>query len=375
MIALISLVLFLYPVLRLVVPLPVSKKGKCAAGLFILLVSLKHFFLQWSGSLSSPELPRLVILFAGWLYVALVFLFILLLLRDIVLLLLLGFAYRHKSVRLAITNPVASVLLAACAFLCASWGVWQAIRLPDIHAMSVRFDALPKELDGLVVVQITDLHTSRLNPEENVRMLVESVNRTNPDFIMLTGDLVDGSVAHRENDVAPLKDLKAKYGVYGVVGNHEYYSGYRPWYRHFAALGITMLDNSHVVRHINGKPVVIAGVTDPVATRFGTPAPDAALAFQGAPTDAFRILLAHQPRGSAQYARQGAHLQLSGHTHGGQIIGLDRIVALFNEGYLLGWYAVDGTSLYVSSGAHQWNGFPVRFGVNAEVARITLRTP
>jgi predicted MPP superfamily phosphohydrolase len=110
-----------------------------------------------------------------------------------------------------------------------------------------------------------------------------------------------------------------------------------------------------------------------VAARFGLPLPDCAAALAGAPEEAPRVLLNHRPAGAEENARYGVDLQLSGHTHGGQILGLGAFVSRFNEGYLHGWYTAGGMPLYVSSGAGLWNGFPVRMGVPSEIARITLR--
>jgi predicted MPP superfamily phosphohydrolase len=135
-----------------------------------------------------------------------------------------------------------------------------------------------------------------------------------------------------------------------------------------------MLLNSHVVLEIRGQKLVVAGVTDMVAERFSLPGPDLAQALAGAPKDAARILLDHRPGNAPANAGAGVDLQLSGHTHGGQIVGINQLVARFNQGFLYGWYQVGAMRLYVSSGAGLWNGFPVRLGVPAEIARVVLRS-
>jgi predicted MPP superfamily phosphohydrolase len=208
-----------------------------------------------------------------------------------------------------------------------------------------------------------------------VSALTEKINALNPDLIALTGDIVDGFPLRRMESITPLRDLRARWGVFACAGNHEYYADYRQWMRVFPSLGINMLLNQHMVLRVREREIVIAGITDIAALRYGLPLPDSAAALAGAPEKALRIMLAHRPSEAADTARAGVDLQLSGHTHGGQIIGINQIVAEFNQGYLQGWYQVDKMMLYVTPGAGLWSGFPVRLGVDSEIAFITLRAP
>jgi predicted MPP superfamily phosphohydrolase len=141
---------------------------------------------------------------------------------------------------------------------------------------------------------------------------------------------------------------------------------------HIAALGIRMLLNEHAVLRINSQPLVLAGVSDEAAARFGLEEPDIGKALAGAPSDAPRILLAHRPKGSAEHARHGVLLQVSGHTHGGQTFLSQPLVKSLNDSYLHGLYAVHGMTLYVGAGAALWGGYPVRFGMPSEVALLRL---
>lgn len=374
MITLCSLVLFAWVVFRLVMPLPMSMAARLGIAALILLVSLKHFFFQhFFGGLASPELPRFIIILAGWLYATLLFLFILVVIRDIAgcalwLACKAGFAIDLKFM----TWP-AALGMVMLSLACSTYSLYEAIRLPDIKKKEVLLKHLPSELDGLTIVQITDLHVNAFNPESQVRKVVETINGIRPDLILLTGDIADGTTENRKNDIAPLKNLKAQYGIYGAVGNHEYYSNYDAWQARLAELGIHMLNNSHVTLSIHGTPLVVAGITDQAAATFGKPLPDIGKALENAPENTIRILMAHRPQNAAAHAKAGINLQLSGHTHGGQIIGFDRIVAHFNENLLSGWYDIDGMKLYVSPGVSLWNGFPVRFGVPAEIPVFILR--
>jgi len=374
MINLYSLILFAYVALRLIAPLPVSMPGKICTAILVLLISLKHFFIMhFFGGLTSPDLPRIAIIISGWLFVTLTFLFTLLVIRDLAGSLLWIAGKAGIGTHRPVTGLPLSLAIVVLAFSCSTYSLYGAIRNPDIKKMDVTLKRLPKSLDGLTIVQITDLHVNAFNPGHKVQEIVESVNALNPDLILFTGDMVDGSTIKRDADVLPLKNLRAKYGVFGSAGNHEYYSGYDAWQEKFSQLGIRMLNNSHTVLSVNGTTLVLAGITDPVAAQFHRPVPNVAEALKNAPVDAIRILMAHRPKDATIHATAGIDLQLSGHTHGGQIMGLNLIVARFNENLLMGWHDIGNMKLYISTGANLWNGFPARFGVPGEIPVITLR--
>ena len=225
--------------------------------------------------------------------------------------------------------------------------------------------------DGLTVAALADLHADGITREDRIRKIVERTNALNPDIVVIAGDFVDGTVSEHGGDLRPLADLKARYGVFGVPGNHEYYSGYEEWMEFLSALGIRMLLNEHALA--GGEAVVLAGVTDPVAGLMGKEEPDISKALQGAPEKGVRILVSHQPRLAREAAEHGVDLQVSGHTHGGMITGMDRLVARFNEGFVSGLYTVGHMKLYVSNGSGIWNGFPIRIGVPSEIVLIRLR--
>jgi len=173
--------------------------------------------------------------------------------------------------------------------------------------------------------------------------------------------------------VAALRGLHAPDGVFVIPGNHEYFFDEPAWMRHFTGLGMRPLENSHTVIARRGAQLVLAGVTDLSASQAGYPMPDLARALNGAPPGAPVILLDHQPRNARAAAAQGVALQLSGHTHGGLIVGLDRIFALANAGFVSGLYDVGGMQLYVNNGTALWGGLALRLGKPSELTRITLR--
>jgi predicted MPP superfamily phosphohydrolase len=170
----------------------------------------------------------------------------------------------------------------------------------------------------------------------------------------------------------PLADLQAPDGVIAITGNHEYYAQYQAGCRRLRALHMQVLENSHLQVRRGDAALTIAGVTDPVAARYGCRCRIWTLHWPGADPSAPVILLDHRPR-NARGAARGVTLQLSGHTHGGQIIGMDQLVKRANGGYVSGRYEVDGMTLYVSNGAGLWAGFPARIGVPSEITLITLR--
>jgi predicted MPP superfamily phosphohydrolase len=329
-------------------------------------------FHRWSelssGSVFSPEFPRPVVALFNWAFGAIVLLALLLLVLDAGLLLAIpfkgGFVTAPDAVRYG---------LAALAAVLAAIGVQQAMRIPPLRDVEVGIPGLPAQFDGYTILQLTDLHISRLFPAAWARTVVERSNALGVDLIAITGDLIDGTLEARRADIEPLRDLKATDGVWVISGNHEYIFGYSAWMAHFAALGLLSLENRHIVLDRNGGKLVIAGITDRASRRRGHQVRDLAAVLEGAPRDAPIVLLDHQPSDARLAAKLGVALQLSGHTHGGLIMGVDRLAAPANAGYVSGRYDVDGMTLYVNNGTALWPGFALRLGRPSELTRITLR--
>ena len=210
-------------------------------------------------------------------------------------------------------------------------------------------------------------------------------SRTIQRYISAIGAVDDQYLKERAADVAPLADLHAPLGVWGCPGNHEYYSDYPAWRPVLRRLGIRMLDNEHALLRHRGRPFLLLGVTDPASSRFGLPCPDLegtlrqALsvlpdgnAHGDAPGLIPTLLLAHRPA-LFSAIRGRVTLQLSGHTHGGMLLGPDLLVAAFNDGYVRGAYGDARSRLVVSPGCGLWGGFPYRLGVPGEVSLWVLR--
>jgi predicted MPP superfamily phosphohydrolase len=334
------------------------------------LVALQ--FHRWSklssGSVFSPEFPRGVVALFNWALGSIFLLALLQLLLDVGLLVGMlihgGIVNAPDGIRYA---------LGALAAVAAAIGVHQAMRIPPLKDVEVGIRQLPRQFEGYTILQLTDLHISRLFPASWARAVVERSNKLGVDMIVITGDLIDGTLDARRADIEPLQDLKATDGVYVISGNHEYVFGYSVWMAHFAALGLLSLENRHIVLNRDGGKLVLAGISDRASRRVGNPVRDLAAVLEGFPKSVPVILLDHQPSDARHAAKLGVALQLSGHTHGGLILGIDRLAARANAGFVSGRYDVDGMTLYVNNGTALWPGFALRLGRPSELTRITLR--
>lgn len=359
----------LFVIARFLWPLRWSLRSRLAAAVILLLASQYHLYSRLSsGSVFSPEFPREIVIAFNWAFSAILLLALLQLALDIMTLAASLVRWR----RLAIA-PAVRYGLAAAAMALAAIGVQQAIRVPPLKEVEIFIAKLPPQFDGYQVVQLTDMHISRLFDAPWTRAVVANANGLGADLIVVTGDMIDGAIVDRAPDVAPLRGLHARDGVYVIPGNHEYFFGHDAWMQYFSDLGMRALDNSHAVIARGGAQLVLAGVTDLTAPNSGLPAPDVAQALKGAPAGTAVVLLDHQPRNARHASALGVSLQLSGHTHGGLIAGLDRLFALANGGFVSGLYGVDGMQLYVNNGTALWPGLALRLGRPSELTRITLR--
>ena len=250
-------------------------------------------------------------------------------------------------------------------------GFINARRRAGIRTVDVPIDGLPSALHGFSIAQITDIHVGATIKHAYVNRIVDAVNALQADIVAVTGDLVDGSVARLAGHTEPMRRLTARHGVFFVTGNHEYYSGAHAWIAELRRLGLSVLMNEHIVLVHQGESIVIAGVTDFNAHHFDpSHRSDPARAIAGAPQQAVKVLLAHQPRSAFAAAKAGYHLQLSGHTHGGQFFPWNVVVRLI-EPFTSGMYRLGELSLYVSRGTGYW-GPPKRFGAPSEITHLRL---
>jgi predicted MPP superfamily phosphohydrolase len=291
-------------------------------------------------------------------------LFVLTLVRDVSLLLGAGSleGFRDYS---ALAVPVLAALATLAGFV-------NARRRARVKHVDVPIANLPAPLHGFSIAQISDVHVGATIKRAYLDGIVDAVNELEADMIAVTGDLVDGSVRQLARHTEPLARLSARHGAFFVTGNHEYYSGAHAWVDEVRRLGLSVLMNEHVVLEHEGEAVVVAGVTDYGAHHFD-PAhrsdPEAAIA--GAPSDAgVRVLLAHQPRSAFAAGPAGFDLQLSGHTHGGQIFPWMFLVRL-QQPFTAGLHRLGKLWVYISRGTGYW-GPPKRLGAPSEITFLRL---
>jgi predicted MPP superfamily phosphohydrolase len=246
--------------------------------------------------------------------------------------------------------------------------VARRVRVKDVRIPLAKW---PRAKSGYRVVQLSDVHVGPTIGKGFLEDVVAQANALAPDLIVITGDLVDGRVSALAEHVAPLAGLRAKDGVFFVTGNHEYYSGVDEWLAHLPSLGVRVLRNERVaIGGAGSDGFDLAGVDDWMAKGHGH-GPDLPRALAGRDESRAVVLLAHQPKQIAQAAALGVDVQLSGHTHGGQLFPFNFLVHLAQP-YVDGLHVHDGkTAIYVSCGTGYW-GPPMRVGAPAEITHIEL---
>jgi predicted MPP superfamily phosphohydrolase len=352
--------------------LPLPVRPWVTAALIALAVSLPATFIvlrrvppEWGRFLAWP----------GFVWMGLMFLvFTLVLAGDIVrLLVFVGSKVASSGLDLGRRLMLARLLgggAAVGAGVVGALALRRALARVEVKEVAVRLSKLSAAGQGTTIVQLTDLHVGPTIGRAFIEDIVRRTNELRPDVIAITGDLVDGSVERLRHAVEPLRDLKATHGVYFVTGNHEYFSGAGPWLAELRRLGIRVLRNERVTVGEGAAAIDIAGIDDHSAARLGGDRSDVGQALAGRDTARPVILLAHQPRAIFEAARLGVDLQLSGHTHGGQIWPFTYFVKL-QQPYVAGLHQHGDTQIYVSPGTGYW-GPPMRLGTRAEITRVTL---
>lgn len=240
-----------------------------------------------------------------------------------------------------------------------------------VRRVRVPLAKLPAELDGTTIVQLSDVHVGPTIGKRFLSRVVERVNALRPDVVAITGDLVDGSVPRLAPHVAPLARLEARHGVFFVTGNHEYYAGVDEWCAHLATLGVRVLRNERVSIGGGDASYDLAGIDDLAGRHFGRGhGADVDRALAGRDLTREVVLLAHQPRAVLEAEPAGVGLQISGHTHGGQIWPFNYLVRL-QQPVTSGLARFGNSLLYVSNGTGYW-GPPMRLGSPAEITQLVL---
>ena len=267
---------------------------------------------------------------------------------------------------LRVTNGIVFVAAATLA----TYG-FHAARRPQTVQVAVPVKNLPTELEGFRIVQISDVHVGPTIGRDFMERLALQSNELKPDLVVITGDVADGTVAQLRRKVEPLSRLVSRHGTFLCTGNHEYFSGPLSWLAEYRRLGITVLVNEHRLIARGSARLLVAGIADHDAKSiFPAHASDPEAAFRGAPDADVKILLAHQPRSIFAAAKYDFDLQLSGHTHGGQMWPFHIFVRL-QQPFLSGMNAFENRRVYVNRGAGYW-GPPFRIFAPPELTLLTL---
>ncbi|TMH22849.1 MAG: metallophosphoesterase [Betaproteobacteria bacterium] len=367
------LLLHLYIGLRLLPDMPFGTLGVAALGGWLIVsTSLTPLGLLARRIKRQPLSDRLA--WAGLLAIgSLSSLLVLTLIRDVVLLVghaVSGWLFEGDLLQQFKSSSAVAVPLLAGLFTLV--GLINARRRAKVRSVNVPIVDLPAPLHGFTIAQISDVHIGPTIKREYVAAIVDAVNQLDADMIAVTGDLVDGSVKQLSVHTQPLSRLSARHGAFFVTGNHEYYSGVSGWVAELRRLGLCVLMNEHVVLRHKGGVVVVAGVTDYSAHHYDrAQQSDPAAAIAGAPTDAaVKLLLAHQPRSAFAAEPAGFHLQLSGHTHGGQFWPWTFFVRL-QQPFTAGLRRLGSLWVYTSRGTGYW-GPPQRLGAPSEITHLRL---
>lgn len=270
--------------------------------------------------------------------------------------------------RTVFDGPVVTVAITVIVAAITIYGLIEA-RSVGVTNLHIHTPNLPRELEGIRIAQISDVHMGRIVRGARLEQIVTRVNNLQPDLVVITGDLVDAEALHMEDMVHPLRRLKGKHGVYAVGGNHEFFAGIERTQTFLEQAGVTLLRNRWVA--INGGLQLI-GHDDPVATRFTgqKPTPMAEI-MRGIDRSKPTILLLHTPVTTLEQLKTfGIHLQLSGHTHKGQLWPFHYIVKMiYRTPY--GLFTNGDASIYVSRGTGTW-GPPMRVAAPPEITLVTL---
>ena len=350
-----------------ILPCRLRVRAQAISMMVILFATSKFFaFEQFGGDAFNPILPAAVIW--GWdvLYSTVFVLF-----AFAAPAFILHLCFRFDFRRLLYPLPLASLAIVI-------YGTAAGIIAPGVDRIELAFDDLPAELDGFTIAQLTDTHISSAARRWRTERIVETTNALHPDLICFTGDFLDGEIRQLRRDVEPLRRLESRLGVYACTGNHEYYWPFDEWRPLLERWGVRFLSNECV----KFGPLALAGVDDPAGyeyphrrCRVDTKIADVRGAFATATNGEFRVLMEHRPGHARENtAEAGVRLQLSGHTHGGIAPFFAPLIAGFNNGFVRGLYPLaNGAYLYLSPGAGQWAGFPMRLFNPSEITLITLR--
>lgn len=264
-----------------------------------------------------------------------------------------------------------ATLIVAIALMASTVALRRGLAPPITKRVSIELENFPEAMNGFRIVQISDIHIGPILGRRFAALLRDRIAELEPDLIAVTGDLVDGRVSHLIDEVAPLASLRAPHGIYFVTGNHDYYSGAQDWIEHVTGFGWQPLRNRSTTVERDGAKFELVGVDDPHgAILTGEGGEDLPRALESVEPSRAIVLLAHDPATFRRARKTRVGLQISGHTHGGQIWPFGWAVRA-SVPWVAGHYWAGNAQIYVSSGTGFW-GPPMRLGTRAEITEIVL---
>jgi predicted MPP superfamily phosphohydrolase len=271
-----------------------------------------------------------------------------------------------------------ALALAASSLAVIGWVGYAGTRRLVVRNLDIRFDRLPAGLEGMRIVQISDLHVGPHTSRRHLARVAAAVRDAQPELTAVTGDQVDDYARDVETFVAAFRGLSAPLGVFAIPGNHDVYAGWAAVRRGLEAMGMTVLVNQAIPLERHGARFWLAGTGDPAGratSRGGADvAPDIERTLAAVPPGGFTLALAHNPALWPALARRGVELTLSGHTHYGQLVipWLKWSLASPFVEHAMGEHRSGGSHLYINPGTNYW-GIPFRIGTPPEVTVLTLR--
>lgn len=365
-----TITIFAYVLIRGIIPLDSNLLCKALLTILILTGTQLHYISKKTTGLMVGEYPKPILYIWEYLFSLSVISFLIILFSDTL-----------KIITEITGLKSLNTILISSDFLIGSWivaavmslfGLYQGTRIPNVINKTIYIDNWPKNMNGFIICQLTDLHISSLLSKKWLEKVVNKTNELSADLIVITGDFTDGYPSKHSNSISPLAKLKANHGVFGVTGNHDYYYDFKGWLNEYQTNGITFLFNEHIKIQKNNDYFFLAGVPDSAAAIIKEEMPDIKKALYNITGKAPIILLDHRPSNAFKNAENGVDLQLSGHTHGGMIPLLANIVKRMNNGFYSGYYLVGNMQLYLSNGTGIWNGFPIRIGYHSEITKLTI---
>lgn len=360
-------ILLVYLLAIVVLPLDLPLAFKITLGIIIFLGSQLHYISKKTSGMMIGPYPKLLLYVWEYFFAFDVILFLFSIPYNVINIISTLFSHSLSSL---LFNGIGKTALIITSALFALYSFYQGNKIPKIKHVKIGIKDWPEELDGYKIVQLTDLHISGLLTKKWLQEVVDKTNNQNPNLIVITGDFTDGYPSMYAENLKPLKSLQAHHGVYGCLGNHDYYYDYNGWTDEYRKNNVSLLINEHVLIGDEYK-FMLAGVSDRVAKNHNQEAPDIKKAI-GNDKQYPVILLDHRPDTIYQNVEYGVDLQLSGHTHGGMMPILAQIVKRANKGFNSGLYNVENSYLYLSNGTGIWNGFPLRLGYQSEITTIYL---